>query len=219
MPSLLAALLASTTLVATAYADDAPPTGAPAATPVGAPVDDANAVKVALPQPHRFAIAGNVPLRGIAGSLYVALGKHHVVRGNVARYKYGEPLATETSYDGNTFDLGASYLYFPRRAFDGFVAEAGFLYRQENGVGHGPFWDDETENTKLYGGRAMLGWSFLIEDRVFISVQAGASVGKKTGTEERCSSSCMDYGDDPDVKRISEVQIAPEVMLRIGVAL
>jgi hypothetical protein len=225
MPSLLAALLVSTTLVATAHADDAPPTGAPAATPVGAPVDGANAIKVALPQPHRVGIAVNPPFRWIGdskafgASLYVALGRHHVVRGNVARYAYGDMLATETSYDGDTTDVGASYMYFPRRAFDGFVVEAGFVYRHEDGVGHGPFWDDTTENTTLYGGRAMVGWSFLLEDRVFLSVQAGASVGKKTGTEELCSTGCMDYGDDPDVTRISETQVSPEVMFRIGVAL
>ncbi|MFN0245723.1 MAG: hypothetical protein ACKV2T_02370 [Kofleriaceae bacterium] len=219
MPRLLAALVVSTTLVVTTHADNA---SVPAA-PAGAPVDGTNAVKVALPQSHRIAVAVNPPLRwageqqAFAASFYVALGGHHVVRGNFARYAYGHPLATETTYDGNTNDLGASYMYFPRRAFDGFNLEAGYLRRTEDGVGHGPFEDDDTEKTTLHAARAMIGWSWMFAERGFFSVQVGASFGKNTGTMERCYSSCMD--EDPDVTRISETTTTLETSFRFGVAL
>jgi hypothetical protein len=38
-------------------------------------------------------------------------------------------------------------------------------------------------DTQLYGARALVGWSWLIHDRVMISLAVGAGSGYETGTE------------------------------------
>ena len=167
-------------------------------------------------------LAVNPPLRwfgdsrAFGASLYVGFGGHHVVRGNLARYAYGDLGLGEATFDGTTTDVGASYLYFPRRAFDGFVVEAGALYRHEDGVAHGPFWDDTAEHTTFYGGRAMLGWSWLFAEHLFVSVQAGASVGHERGTIATYSTDVMDPVTKVTV--VDGLAIVPEGMIRIGVA-
>lgn len=156
--------------------------------------------------------------KAVAGSLYVGFTQNHVIRGNVATYPYGSLLDVgEATHEGSVTDLGASYLYFPRRAFSGFVAEAGLVYRMTDGISHGPFWEDTTEKTTYIAGRGLIGWSWLLGEHVFTSVQVGASVGYERGTRSLCRSQCMDDGEDPDVTRVKEPTFAPEAFMRIGV--
>ena len=210
MRSLLVALAASTTLAPLAHADIDTTATVPAAP------TDASTVKLA--------VAINPPVRwftdekAVAASLYVGAGEHHVIRGNVARYPYGALLDFgEAENAGDVTDLGASYMYFPRRAFDGFVVEAGAVYRQTEGVSRGPFFDDTTEKTSFIAGRGLVGWSWMLGSYVFTSVQVGASVGYERGMKSLCSSSCMNEGADPMVTRVKELTFAPEGFMRIGV--
>lgn len=214
MRRLLFAALVSSTLLATAHADPD--------------------VTVTTRQKVRIGFAVNPPLRwfsdgkegdrAFAASLYGALGTHHVLRGNAARYPYGEDnpigaITSESSFDGDVTDFGASYMYFPRRAFDGFVVEAGVLFRRTDGVDHGPFWDDTTRKTDYFAGRALVGWSWLFADRIFTSLQVGASAGYERGMQSVCDSSaatCMEYGGPVETK-VKERTILPEGFMRIGV--
>lgn len=176
----------------------------------------------------KLAFAVNPPVRWLtedkafAASGYVAFDAHQAIRANVAHYPYGAPAVIEAlaggegGYDGSVTDVGASYLYFPRRAFSGFVFEAGALYRTTEGVYHGPFWDDTTESTRFVGARALIGWSWLFTDTVFASLQVGAAVGHRGGTETLCTDECK-Y-DPPMVTKIDEMTLTPEGMMRIGVA-
>jgi hypothetical protein len=214
MRCLFASILACLAFASAAHAQ---PGGVDA--PAGTP---ATGIATKVAATTRLAIAVNSPFGWLAesmsfgASVYLGFAKNHVIRANVAIYPYGDLFAFESSFDGLTTDLGASYMYFPRRAFDGFVVEAGFVHRNEDGVEHGPFSDDTTEKTQLYGGRAMIGWSWMLGHHFFTSVQAGASVGYERGTESACSSFCMDEGDKPHVKRIADRTVSPEAMIRIG---
>ncbi len=214
MSRLLASLLACAPLLPIAHADEVTP---------GVPASSADTRATALP-PARIALAVNPPIRwftkdtAFGASLYVGFATHHVVRANVARYPYGDIFASETSYDGLTTDLGASYMYFPRRAFDGYFVDAGFVHRTEDGTALGPFWEQTSEKTTFYGGRAMIGWSWLVGDTFFTSLQFGASIGHVRGTREDCDTGCMDDGDPPTTTRISTTKLVGEGMIRIGIA-
>lgn len=181
--------------------------------------------------PLKVGIAVNPPIRWFddhdstfAASIYAAIDEHQVVRGNFARYPYGPSLLagleSEGAWDGNVTDFGASYQYYPRRAYDGVVVEAGLLVRSSVGTAYDPFESDETsEDTKFIAGRAMIGWSWLVADHLFTSLQVGGSVGYKRGTTSVCGDACQYDGMPPVTTRIAEPSIAPEIMMRIGFAL
>src|SRR5262249_19686067 len=72
-------------------------------------------------------------------SLSVGFEHHHAVRANFATYKFddaleiaGEVLAGEegdTARAGRLYDYGLSYVWYPRRLWDGLTVEAGMLVR------------------------------------------------------------------------------------------
>lgn len=177
-----------------------------------------------------LAIAVNTPVRwftdekSLGASVYVHAGGNHVVRANAALYPYGPHgslqvltgiLGGDTGYTGSTMDLGASYMYFTRRPFDGFAVEAGALYRREDGVTRPAFEGTTVEKTGALLGRAMVGWSWLFHENLFVSFQLGAAIGYQRGTETECS----EYEDICFMSRdISELAVSPEGMLRIGAA-
>jgi hypothetical protein len=149
--------------------------------------------------PHRFAIAVNEPFGwkgfAIAGSAYARVAEHHVLRLNVARYHYPSvsPIEvmnivggydSEVSRKGRLLDVGAGWIYFPRRAWEGPTFEAGVVYRsldtEEND------YDKElltSRDGQTVAARALLGWSWLIRNRVMVSLAMGASKGYSFGTE------------------------------------
>ncbi len=160
----------------------------------------------ALAGDHARSIAGgvNAPIRWFtedarvfSGSAYVGLSPHDALRVNVATYENAVNLASELvllaqgeysegSREGRTTDVGVGYVYYPRRLFDGFMAEAGLLGRHRN-LSNGLYeWEDSAVrhiDTNMVGARAMVGWSWLFYDRVFIAVGVGASLGYEHGTE------------------------------------
>jgi len=177
------------------------------------------------------AIAVNSPLgwidgNSVAGSFYVGLSRHLALRANVATYKHtgaaGAALAAvfgaedEGSYSGRTTDVGIGTVYYSRGLWDGFTAELGANRRAKDAVRT----SDEnaspavlTTNTQTYAARALIGWSWLIEKRVFFAVAAGASTGYETGRETSGGSDPRSMSTTVDVSRQST---ALEGYLRIG---
>ena len=68
----------------------------------------------------------------------------------------------------------------------------------------------ETTRSVTYGGRAMAGWSWPITRHAFISVAAGASVGREI-SKDRITDT---MGTRPKFDRM---RVDPEVSLRFGI--
>lgn len=142
-----------------------------------------------------FGIAVNNPMmwrdqESIGVSLYYRFQRKQVIRINFAHYKlagtpvehaigfmregYLEP--PDDRYTGRMTDLGVGWIYFPRRAFDGPSIELGAVWR-DNDHYHstGRISHDEL-------ARALVGWSWLMHEHLFVAVAAGGSVGGSTGT-------------------------------------
>lgn len=148
---------------------------------------------------HPYAVAINEPFGwpsgfAIAASGYAAPDAHNVVRLNVATYGYhgnlgAEVIGTlvfhgesETGYRGRITDVGVGWLYFPRRLWDGPTFELGMLHRSLDTTVDAE--DDLVERDgRTIATRALLGWSWLIRDRVFLSFAMGASNGYTFGTQ------------------------------------
>lgn len=161
-------------------------------------------------------------------SAYLGIGEHHAIRGNVASYKYrssdvGNVISAaaggdgdEASYGGDTSDVGIAWVYYPRSMWSGLSLELGVLRRALDHRLTDEFASPEfiATRTTTYAGRAMIGWSWLIYDHVFIAVAAGLSIGHESGTEttERHD------GDMPVQKTVSRVSAEAEGLLRLGIA-
>jgi hypothetical protein len=178
----------------------------------------------------RAAIAVNPPLgwfgrdKSIGVSAYVAPTKRHVVRANFAQYWWPAnqvPAAVlreecEGLRDGSITDLGISWMFFPRRAFDGLSVELGVLHRTTHGSRIES--NEELLDTTFIAGRALVGWNWSIRDRVFMSFHVGASLGPTRGTKTMCSDECGDPGSMSEVRRIEWTGGEIEGFWRIGVA-
>lgn len=144
-----------------------------------------------------FGIAVNNPImwrdqESIGGSFYYRFLPKQFIRVNAAHYRHaGTPVQHALGflrdgylddYDGRStgsaVDIGAGWMYFPRRAFDGPTVELGLLWRGD--VRHR---DDVTRSTTNELARALVGWSWLLRDRWFASVAAGGSAGIANGSE------------------------------------
>ncbi len=202
---LVASLVASTSIAA---ADPEPAATASTSLP---------AVAIAVNAPFMWPLTKSV---GVSG--YVAIHAHQSVRINVASYDYlhlSEVLADgEGAPHGRTTDVGVSWQYFPRSVWNGFVVELGVMRRAQDTRDY-----DEDEvptitdtNATGYAARAMLGWSWLGWDRVFVAAAAGGSIGRYTGTETTVD----DYFDQMWVTRdFARLEGSLEAYLRFGVAL
>jgi hypothetical protein len=182
------------------------------------------------PEPNkiRAAIAVNPPLgwseHSVGVSAYVAPTKRHVVRVNLAQNWWPPnqiPAALlqsemEALYDGSITDLGASWMFFFRRAFDGPSVELGFLHRTTHGSRIES--NEERIDSTFIAARALVGWNWSIRDRVFVSFHVGASFGPTTGTKTICSDECSDAGSMSEVRRIEWTGGQIEGFWRIGVA-
>lgn len=149
---------------------------------------------------HPYVLAINEPFGwssgfAIAGSGYVGLTAHQALRLNVASYEYNGNLAgdligiflfgsdgSEAVHRGRLLDVSAGWMYFPRKLWDGPTFEAAILHRSVDTT-----LDNEDElvdrDGQTYGARALVGWSWLIKNRVVISFAMGASKGYTFGTE------------------------------------
>ena len=159
--------------------------------------------------PKQFALAVNNPIAwaglAYAASGYVALTEHQAVRMNLAWFRStginpgvfvlgsiiaGEPIEDEAYREGGFFDVGAGWMYFPRRVWSGPTIELGAVLRTRHTYVSDEFSspEDETFDTTTVAGRGLLGWSWDIRGRAFLAIAAGASYGYETGTRETRSS-------------------------------
>lgn len=164
------------------------------------------ASSTAAAEERPIAIAVNNPIlwagdKSIAASLYHRVANKQAVRLNFARYEYknfGQQMAadirygfeaeSEYDYTGRAHDIGAAWMYFPRRLWDGPTLEAGVLLRRVES--RGTPWDAydyytvRDRSTNTYSARGLVGWSWLMYNRAFIAFAVGASSGYTVGDEE-----------------------------------
>jgi hypothetical protein len=184
---------------------------------------------------HPIAIAVNDPLawadaRAFGASGYVALDAHQVLRLNVANWdtklsvdleQVEDGFFTSDERRGRKTDFGAAWMYFPRRAYDGFSLEAGALVRIDRSIdspGEGDDYTDLMHHTTTIGARALVGWSWLGWNRIFVSVQAGFSIGQEFGHEEdvRYLAGAAPMSTTFDIDKTT---ISGEALMRFGVLL
>ena len=187
------------------------------------------------PSPDRnIAFAVNAPLRwhqadaSVGASAYVGFRHRYAIRLNVATYPHtGFPseayaalaygLGGETAYGGRTTDVGVGAMLFPRRLWNGSSFEVGGLRRvidvREVFLGE----DVEERTGAGIVGRALVGWSWLMGNRVFVATGVGMSIGRYALREDA-------YYVDPDRPTMHNprdvVIIEPqlEAYFRIGIA-
>ena len=226
------ALFTTSLLAAPALAEDAAPGTATDAleTPAAAPSTTTGYVPKPAPKTVPIAIGVNLPFswyegRAIAGSLYAGIGKQSAIRLNVASWKNGPSLAAEAiagglldaefeaEYSGRTTDIGVSYVHYSRKLWDGFLFEAGAVRRAKDQRTVDDFADSDVEelDTTTYAARAMIGWSWLIDDWAFVALGVGASLGIERGTE-----TAMSYDEMPTTVDVDRASFAMEGFLRIG---
>ncbi len=218
---LFAALAASTSI---ATADDHPASVAPQST------------SVTRELPFPIALAVNTPIMwagstsiGISG--YVAIREHQSLRLNFAKYEaMGAKNILNTLAGGDIThlerftDVGASWQYYPRSVWNGLLLELGVLRRTFKTREY----DDNRSipvtiraNGAGYAGRAMIGWSWLGWDRVFVTAAVGASLGSYSGTETSSEDSAF---TDPRVPAMTttsdfdDLESSIEAYLRFGIA-
>lgn len=183
------------------------------------------------PEKHalRAGIAVNPPLgwftreKSMGVSAYVAPTKRNVIRANLARYWWPANqlpalLLQEESegiYKGAITDVGVSWMFFFRKAFDGLSVEVGLVHRSTRGSRIES--SEDLTDTTYIAGRALVGWNWSIRDRVFMSFHLGMSKGHASGTTTHCSYSC-DEDAMPEVTRVDEWRDEIEGFWRIGVA-
>jgi len=154
--------------------------------------------------PHRVAVAVNSPISWAAGgafaiSGYVGLTEHQAIRANLAAYQANyTPAAAGATFaltggdnecppTGTTFDVGAGWVYFPRKLYSGLSLELGALRRSTPNT---DLWCEEltpfetTTHTVTYAARAMIGWSWMLGDHAFIALAVGVSSGRERGRED-----------------------------------
>jgi hypothetical protein len=186
-----------------------------------------------------LAIGVNPPLRwtsdeagSIGISAYAGITNHHAIRANFARYKFAGNWAwhlaslftclecVDETNEGHVTDIGVSWMYFPRQLWSGASLEAGLLRRGNDtyvveyypGAGNPEVIDT---NTSTYAARALVGWSWLVKNHVFISIAAGLSAGYESGRETTAPSSDhpMDMRVTRDVRRLD---VTGETFIRLG---
>lgn len=227
MRSLLVPSFALALLASAAHADERVTTGA---------LMDPNADSDAAPAPTaepapRFAIAVNAPIGWIDGkslgaSVYVGVANKVAIRANVASYGGGPPLVgdlisiaaggdgDEAQHSGRVLDLGVGVVHYSRGLWDGFTLEAGALRRARDLAVVDDFATAyrTSTDTVTYAGRALLGWSWLIKQRVFIAVAIGGSVGIETGTETTEN----ERGEMKKSQSVDRSDVSLESYLRFG---
>jgi hypothetical protein len=219
MRSLVLPTLALSLLASTARADELVATDAKPAS-----------VVETKPAP-RFALAVNFPLgwigaRSIGGSFYAGVSNNDAIRVNVASYEntasaVGEIIGIAAGGDGDeadrsgrTLDLGVGIVHYSRALWDGFTMEAGALRRARDIRVTDDFASSYSvaTDTTTYAGRALFGWSWLIQKRVFIAAAIGGSAGIETGTEKTEN----DLGEMMKTNKVDRSDVSFEGYLRFG---
>ncbi|HWO26539.1 MAG TPA: hypothetical protein VNO30_47750 [Kofleriaceae bacterium] len=200
------------------------PADAPAKT--AAASDRVPAAQAPAAADPRVAFGFNLPIgwmrNTIAGSLYVGLHRHHAVRANFAWTNAEEllPLVAtgflSSPREGRILDAGIGWVYFPRRLWDGFMFEAGALLRDRDVTTFGED-DTSTVDSRTFAGYATVGWSWRLNQNVFIAAAVGLSFGHETGRETIMNE---DFPREPmpRVVPLDRDQVMPEFSLRFGIA-
>jgi hypothetical protein len=210
VPSLLCVLLAATTARAEAPpAPDSPP-----------PTPFQRSVSFGTNLPFLWNDANS-----IAASLSVSVAPRHAIRANVATYKnHGSALlnlaalpagGSEIDHNGRFTDASINWVYYPRRAWSGLLLEAGALRRRSDTGTFDSFTSPEVVHTDtvIYAARAMLGWSWLMQQHVFFAAGVGLSVGRESGIQRAT------YESDGRMTRepIARLHLSGEGYVRVGV--
>jgi len=173
--------------------------------------------------PSRFALAVNDPLAwrlsSFGASAYVRVADHWVVRGNVAAYgNYGSlgdlaegVVGDGLRHGGRVIDTGIAAVLYPRRVWDGVLLEVGAL-RRDRDTSFWPGFEEPTfTRSTEYAGRALIGWSWLIHQRAFISIAAGLSFGRESGED-----TTMPYGGTMITTPVRRMRSDFENYIRVG---
>lgn len=171
--------------------------------------------------PPRFALSLNSPLGWAFGSFgssgYVRIAGHFAVRANVARWTNGGPvgaLIREDDGGGSVTDVGIGGVWYPLRAWDGFLIELGALRRARNTYS-AAFGTRVTTRSTTYAGRALLGWSWYFASNVFVAFAVGGSWGRELG---KVTSADDGDGGEAMISPLRRKQFAAESYLRFGIA-
>jgi hypothetical protein len=187
---------------------------------------------------HTLALAINEPFgwnhaNAVGFSAYGAITEHQVIHLNVATWERGADdvggallfLATQEELNGSGryTDVGAAWMYFPRRAYDGFSVELGALVRRRDTFEYlNDFDPDGTHVTSTtLGGRALVGWSWLGWNRVFVSLQVGMSAGRESGTQTVLATQYngTTMTETMQSSSVARAMVSPEGFVRFGVLL
>jgi hypothetical protein len=170
---------------------------------------------------HPIAIAVNEPLawsHGDAFSIgaYAALTQHQVVRASYSTWsqQWGAPFDQDILAGGYS-SIAAAWMYFPRRPYDGLSLEAGGVVKWRDTFEQFDDFelDQQSFATTLVAASAMVGWSWLIYDHAFVSLQVGGSLGWEHGSQQ-------EIGERMPLttSEIHHLEFSKEAMLRFGFA-
>lgn len=185
--------------------------------------------------PHRLALAVNSPVSwavpdwnhegAFAISGWVGLTEHQALRANFATYDPDfHPLAviagaySECPPEGNTKDVSAAWVYFPRKLYSGLSLEVGAMRRSTTqAIRYCDLaqYSDRIQASVTYAARAMVGWSWTIGDHAFIAIAIGGSNGRERGELQRR----MDSESAFETLRIAQWTSSVETYLRFGAAI
>jgi hypothetical protein len=175
-------------------------------------------------------IATNLPLRwsdwsggtSYALSGYVGIAAKQAIRINIASFKPSRApfedilmaFEPDSPPRGRITDVGVGYQYYPRRLFDGLTLEAGLFVRHID-VYVRQEWNDVEVDTDGNGvaARALVGWSWLMWQRLFISTAIGASAGRYAGTEHRAR-----FDEPMTTTDFVRYHVDIEAFVRVGIA-
>ena len=178
-----------------------------------------------------IAVGTNLPLEWpsrFAASAWVGISPHQAIRASYARDGTldlglggdGPEEGDVPPNFGHTTDLSVGWVYFPRRVLDGATFELGALVRfdRRRNMVDGQNVADDEEHTNLYGGRALVGWTWRMYN-VFITANVGGGLGYERGPEKKFVG--YDYTDPQHFDRTAITNVsraAPsfESYLRIG---
>lgn len=231
-PCLLA--VAASTSIAVAQPATVPPASAPADKGSDKAASEAVADHAVTEDKVAVGLAANLPFRwpdadsvGVSG--YIAFAKQHAIRMNFATYSHHSSAAgalvslaagedgDEGSYSGRITDLGIGYQHYTRSMFEGCTLELGLLRRELDTRVEDDFASPSIVETAAtgYAGRALVGWSWLWSQRVFLATGIGVSVGRFAGTERTAGTTYMPQYTSKDFVRY---ETTAEGYVRLGLA-
>ena len=124
----------------------------------------------------------------LGASVFVGLTDHQALHVRAARYLPIRGPAAEYDLDGRIYEVGVSWAAFSNHLLDGMSIELGAFARNSNfglDLDTGDTDDNTRRRTESFGAHALVGFNFMIEDRVFLVFAIGASKWIEKGTDDR----------------------------------